>query len=130
MSLSQYSQTAPPEPVFLFPAFVFKRENTIIITVRIIINCITIRLERILPVATIKTSAARMITSPINFEGDLIYFFTIFWTPKRTAGTARIRACQKSTTGGMPPNKACKVPAASIIVIPTTKTILCATLIR
>lgn len=94
MSLSQYNQTAPPERVFCFPSFVFDRENTIIITVRIIINCITIRLERMLSVAMRNTSAARITTSPICFEGDLIYFFTISWTLQTKAGTASIKTCE------------------------------------
>ncbi len=93
MSLSQYNQTAPPDSVFSSQAFVFDREYTIIITVRIIINCITIRLDRMLPVAIINTSAARITTSPISFEGDLIYFFANFWTPKAIAGTKSIKAC-------------------------------------
>ena len=78
-----------------------------------------------LPVAIRNTSAARITTSPMIFEGDLIYFFAIFWTPKATTGTARIEACQKSTTDGIPPNKICKVPPANMIVAPTTKAILC-----
>ena len=93
MSLSQYNQTALPDPVFCFPAFVFDRENTIIITVRIIINCITIRLDRMLPVAIINASAARITTSPMSFEGDLIYFFTNFRAPKAIAGPKSIKAC-------------------------------------
>jgi hypothetical protein len=46
-----------------------------------------------LPVAIINTSAARITTSPISFEGDLIYFFANLWTPKAIAGTKSIKAC-------------------------------------